>query len=116
MKMQELTAVIEQAQAGGAIPDLLNIGDVVIDTNHGHYILKDAVWMPFAKNDSYNTDGLNGFIKGTVVQGGDTSRLFWATSFTDYAGKVKEFSYCYLPKARTQYGDDKVYFNLQFCG
>jgi hypothetical protein len=119
MNANQLSSLVEVMQTSGEVPAEVVLGDVLIDTNHGRYVLKDAVWTPYTVNGTYNTDGLNGSVKGLVVQGGDTNRLFWATSFTDYAGTVKEFGYCYLPKARANasYNDDhRVYFNLQFCG
>lgn len=119
MNMNELQALVVQLQAGTApIPETIEMGDVVIDTNHGHYILTEATWEPYKRRSEWNKDGLNGFVTGKVQSGGDTNRLFHVTSFTDYAGKIKEFGYCYLPRAYARGGDGSkaIYFNLQFCG
>lgn len=124
MNATEIAALcLDVTRDQGPAPAHIEIGDINITTNHGHYVLKDAVWeqgdQGVQPHEGY-FPSLNGTITGYVVSGGDTSRLFTATSFTSYAGTRKKFYYCYLPKIRpsdVSRGDAAVpCLSLEFCG
>lgn len=69
---------------------------VNVETNNGYYLLRDATWTPYTEG-TY-ADGMNGTLQGLCEQGGETSRLFHATSHRNDAGKVKKFEYAHLSR------------------
>jgi hypothetical protein len=72
------------------------LGGIVIDHNHGQIVLCNATWRPYPLGrEHYNVDGNNGYIEGTVVSGGHTSRLFHCSSFKPLpVGTIHRQDYC----------------------
>jgi hypothetical protein len=92
---------------------------VAVETNHGHFVLRDASWTPYTEG-SY-ADGMNGVLEGVCERGGETSRLFHAVAHRDDAGKSKRFEYAHLTKLWQGYTrEDGVTtlpsFHLTSCG
>jgi hypothetical protein len=112
------TALAEQRRRYGAqAPTTFKA--VAVETNHGHYVLRDASWTPYTEG-SY-ADGMNGVLEGVCERGGETSRLFHAVAHRDDAGKSKRFEYAHLTKLWQGYArEDGVTtlpsFHLTSCG
>jgi hypothetical protein len=69
--------------ATDALPAVLP--NLYIEHNHGHYELKDATLVPQAREGCFTA-------RGTVVSGGEASRLFHATSYrAEPVGEVREY-------------------------
>lgn len=81
---------------------------VTVETNYGFYTLENATWI----SDTSDANG-NGCLTGMVLSGGETSRLLWATSFTDHKGTIQSFPYCNMGRMYLRSGIP--HFGCTFC-
>lgn len=83
--------------------------NLTIQHNHGSYVLKNVELIPQGpgREDCFTA-------RGTVVGGGQTSRLFHATSFRpEPVGEIREYD---IWNRRIRGGDDMYYVDICTCG
>lgn len=76
--------------------------------NHGRYVIKDVELIPQDREGCFTA-------RGTVVSGGQTSRLFHATSFRpEPVGEVREYDI--WSRRIHANGDGTHYVDICTCG
>ena len=94
------------------------IEKLIIQHNHGQLILGDVSLVPYEESETigYQKRTYKGFDAiGTILGGGETSRLFHATSTTKYpVGQQK--TYRLWGRTPSANGDGSWFVDCSFCG
>lgn len=87
------------------------IPQITIRHNHGVYVLKDAKLLPYGEGDCRK-------VKGTVVEGHSTSRLFGHSSTSHEAPGTEMEVDIWNRRVHAQYGQPEGHMtvSIEFCG